>query len=337
MIIYYQEGAIMDYFGIVKKAFILPWKYRFLFWLGVLATFASGGGGGSSFNFSGGSANFQDLFNKNQDKSTSFLNSVKGTAPWVLGESTNKFQDWLSSHWYWIALIILILLVIFIVLWVFGMFARGGLIRSVASLEKGKKDKATFKEALWEGKRYFWRFVGAGVLLFLVVLLLVAVLGGIAVPFFIINMILGLIWLVPAILIFIVVTIYLSLLTQFWSRLFVVEDKGIIETIKPTVKLVNTHFKEVIIFWLVALVISFIYFFAAGLVVFVLMLPFILVAVGVGIANLVAGIVIGVIGLLITGVAMLAVSGYYSAALSGFWTLAYLEIGGLKKAPQGNK
>ncbi|MCX6811389.1 MAG: hypothetical protein NT039_01705, partial [Candidatus Berkelbacteria bacterium] len=220
----------MDYFGIVKKAIILPWKYRFLFWLGVLATFASGGGG-SGLNYSGNSANFQDLFNKQKDESSILIQPLKNIAPRVLGESTNRFQDWLSSYWFVIALVILVLLLVFITLWIFGMFARAGIIRSVPRLEKG--ESSNFFEALWDGKRFFWRFIGATVLLVLFFLVLIGVLVGIAIPLFLISVIVGFIWLVPAIIIFIIVAIYVGIIAQFWLRHIVIEDKGVIATLIP--------------------------------------------------------------------------------------------------------
>ena len=313
----------MDYFGIVKKAFTYPWKYRFLFWLGVLAVFASGGGGGGGFNYSGGSGDWQNLFNDQNDKS-SFLNSLKSHTPRVLGESTSKFQEWLSVHWFLIALIILIIILIFITLWVFGMFARAGIIRSVPRIEKN--ETTDFKTALFDGKRFFWRLVGQFFLVFIFMLLLIAVLGGISVPLFLVNIVLGFVWLVPAILFFIVAAIYIGLVVQFWMQMFVVENKRIIETLRPAIKMVNTRFKEVIIFWLVSIVIGLVYFMAVAIVMFILLLPFILLAVGIGFANLIAGIIVGAIGFIILSLVMLAISGYYTAGINSYWTLAYLAI-----------
>src|SRR4030043_2256584 len=104
----------MDYFKILKKAFILPWKYRFLFWLGVIASFAAGGGGGwSGFNYSGSSTDWQKMFDEN--KQSSFLHKLQGSVPRmsrVLGASTDRFSDFISHNIYWIALVILILMLI---------------------------------------------------------------------------------------------------------------------------------------------------------------------------------------------------------------------------------
>lgn len=330
-----ESKTAIDYFGIVKKAFILPWKYRFLFWLGILASFAAGGGGGgSNFNYASSSSDWQNLFKDDQNKSSQILNTLKNT-PRVLGTSTDRLTEFISHNIYWIALVVLILVLIAVVLLVFGTFARAGVIRSIPRLEK--KEKPTFSEALWDGKRFFWRIVGAGILTFLFIIVLIAVLGGIAVPLFIVNIVLGFIWLIPSILILIIAAIYVGLVVQFWSQIFIVEDQGVISTIRPAIKFVNSSFKEVILFWLVALVVSIIYTVAIFIVIFVVVLPLGLLAVGIGFANLIAGIIIGIIGFLIVYLVMLAVSGYYTAGITSYWTLAYLEIKKLKGVTQAAK
>lgn len=318
-----ESKANINYFEIVKKAFIFPWKYRFLFWLGVLAVFASGGGGGGNFNFSGGSGNWQNLFN-NQDGKSSFFNSVKSGMPRVLGESTSSFESWISTHWFWLALIILILVIIFFILLIFGIMARAGIIKSVVKLEK--KETSDFWQAMKEGKRFFWRLVGQFFLVFIFMLLLIGVLAGISVPLFMLNVILGFVWLFPAILIFIVAVIYVGLVVQFWTQMFVVENKRMIETLRPAIKFVNSRFKEVIIFWLISIVIGLVYFVAVAMVMFILLMPFVLLAIGIGLANLIAGIILGVVGLLILSLVILVISGYYTAGISSYWTLAYLEL-----------
>ncbi|MBU2595295.1 hypothetical protein KJ713_00465 [Patescibacteria group bacterium] len=321
-----ESKESINYFEIVKKAFTLPWKYRFLFWLGVLASFA--GGGGSNFSsYSTSSTDLQNLFNKDTDKSSRLLDTLKG-APRVLGVSTDKFSEFISHNIYWIALVILILVLIAIALLVFGTFARAGIIRSIPRIEKG--EATYFSQALFDGKRFFWRIVAASLLSFIFFLLAILILGGISVPLFLINIVLGFVWLVPAILILIITVIYVGLIIQFWTQIFIVEDQGVISTIKPAIKLVNSRFKEVIIFWLAALVINFVYIFAVGIVIFVVVLPFGLLAIGAGIANLIAGIIIGVIAFLIIYLAMLAISGYYTAGITSYWILAYLEIKKIK-------
>jgi len=316
----------MDYFGIVKKAFSMPWKYRFLFWLGVLASFAAGGGGGSSnfTSYSGSSSDFQNLFNNDSgEKSSRILNTLKG-APRVLGASTDKFTEFISHNIYWIALVILIIVLIGVALLIFGTFARAGIVRSVPRLEK--KQKCEFAPMLWDGKRYFWRLVGAFFLVFLLIILIIAVLGGIAVPLFMAGSVYGFLWLVPSILFFIIAAIYIGLVVRFWETKFIVEDKGVIESIKPSVKLVNSRFKEVLFFWLISIVLNIIFTMVVFIVFLFLVLPFVLLAIGVGIANLIAGIIIGAISLIIIYLAMLAITGYYTAGITSYWTLAYLEL-----------
>lgn len=313
----------INYFEIVKKAFTLPWKYRFLFWLGVLASFAAGGGGPNFTSYSTSSSDWQNLFKNNSDKSSRILETIKG-APRVLGTSTDKLTEFISHNIYWVALIILVLIFLAITLLIFGTFARAGIIRSIPRIEK--KENPTFSQALWDGKRFFWRIVGAGILTFLFFIALIVVLGGIAVPLFIVNVIVGFIWLIPAILILIIAAIYVGLVVQFWSQIFIVEDRRVIANLKPAIKLVNTHFKEVIIFWLINILVSIIYTVAIAMVILVIVLPLVLLAVGIGFANLVAGIIMGAIGFILIYLVILAVSGYYTAAINSYWTLAYLEI-----------
>jgi len=97
-------------------------------------------------------------------------------------------------------------------------------------------------------------------------------------------------------------------------------------TIKPAISLVNSRFKEVIIFWLIAAAVNIIYTVGTVMLIFIVVLPLALLAIGAGIANLIAGIIIGIVGFLIIYLAMLAVSGYYTAGIMSYWTLAYLEL-----------
>ena len=90
--------------------------------------------------------------------------------------------------------------------------------------------------------------------------------------------------------------------------------------------LTDESFKEVILFWLIAVVINIIYTVAIFIVIFVVVLPLGLLAVGIGFANLIAGIIAGIIGFLIVYLVMLAISGYYTAGITSYWTLAYLEL-----------
>jgi len=311
----------MNYLELIQKAFLLPWKFKYLWWLGILALFASGGGG-NQINYSLSSSDLQNLINQEGEKTS----RIKEVVPQVLGASTtSNFDNFLSQNWYWIGGLILVLILAFVILMIIGIMANAGLISAVAKIEK--KMTSSFSDAIREGKKYFWRLVafslivGGGFVLVLVVIFLPNLL------LFMTSILIGFIYFFPALIVTVIFAIYVKIYSLIWLRTLIINKEKFFPAFKLAFKKVNKNFKKIIILFLLDILSSFIYSLVAFLVFLIIALPFILIAVGIGVAaGLTTGIIIGAFALLLAVVALLFLGGYYQGYISAFWTLGYLEI-----------
>lgn len=136
----------MDYIGIVKKAYHLTIKHKFLWIFGILA----GGFGG----FQGFNSNFSS-----------------NSTDWA--KFTNKMPyPTFAAFWeVWGALILTIAAICAVIgigLFILNIASQGALIGSVDDLDKGKK--GNFGDGLKIGFRHFWRILGVILLYGLMIL-----------------------------------------------------------------------------------------------------------------------------------------------------------------------
>lgn len=104
----------MDYFGILKKAWNITWKYKMLW---VLGLFAGASSGGSS---SGGSSNYSG-------------NSSSGSSA-----SMDQFTGWATDNIALIAVAVGLLVVIGFVWWILSVAAQGGLVHGANEAAEGR-------------------------------------------------------------------------------------------------------------------------------------------------------------------------------------------------------
>lgn len=141
-----MSGPKIDYQEIIKKAAGITWRNRYLWWLGFFVVLA--GTFGSFFQY----------FPKNEK---------------IDGQRTIEY---LSNHAELIILIAVIIFFIWIMLGILGIIAKGGLIKAIYKINK--KEKANFRSAWQDGKKYFWEifFIGALSILFIIATLIVFML-----------------------------------------------------------------------------------------------------------------------------------------------------------------
>lgn len=115
----------MDYSEIIKRSWQITWRYKALWVLGIFAGISGCRGGGGSGGNSGGSSG--------TGGGTSNLGGRLDSLP-DLGRQADKFADYIP------VLIAggLFFLVAWLVWSVFGIAARGGLVRAVSDVEDGK-------------------------------------------------------------------------------------------------------------------------------------------------------------------------------------------------------
>jgi len=328
----------MDYLGLIKKSAKIVWQHEYLFWLGILASLTAGG---SNFNISIGTFNFQDLpqiFKKGgsgSDESRVLLGKVLGAST-----SANNFlqnfgdiRTFLADHIFWLILISFILLLLIIMLVVVSISARGGLIFAAEKIEKN--EKTDFSESFSVGWSKLFSLVGVSFLLGLIAfavfaifsfpVVLLAFIPRVGLIFSIISGFLGL-------LIFILFSIFLGYISQIAYRAVIIEEEGIIASLSSAYKLVKNNLSEIIIIWLVNVLSSFVYAAATIFIFVVIGLFFILSGLGIAILSKVVLIFYIIFSALILLAVGLFLSGIFHSFISTFWTLAYLEIA--KREPQ---
>lgn len=342
----------MDYFGFVKRAYEITKKYRFIWWLGLLAMFAEGGAGSNFYNFNSTSLP-TDLFDsKIQEESTptpvpvldepSTATVQKEPPSVALAENTGRVlgdsvfaEDFFFTTGVGIAVtmatIILFLLVAFVVIYV-SHSARAGLILSVQKLEEEKKELG-FAGGFRAGRPFAWRLVGLRILIALIVLSYFMIIG---VPItllalfapWMVALIIGLLIGIPALILLIPFIIYLGLIDLVGSREIVLKQKDIIDSIKDSHRLLHRKLGPAVVSWLVSVLIGIVYSFA--LLVAILVVGGVLFL--VGFLFYLAVPIVAVIYAVIIGLAVFAalfiIAGIFTGFVSTYWTLAYRALSG---------
>jgi len=302
----------MDYIGIIKRAFQITIKNKYLWLFGLLA---GAGGGGGSYNFyNGGSGDLSNVANRNF------------RSPYL------QMRNFLTDNWIWIAVIIGIILVIGIILLILSIISQGALVGCINKVDNNKK--SGIKDGFKIGKNYFWRVLGLGLLTGIVIFAAVIILGIPIMMLFYYKMIgRGILLVLVALLIFIPLAVVINYMTVFGLRFIVLKNKKVIESLRLAFDLFMKNVWPSIAMSLIMM--------AVGLVVgMIMIIAFIVVAIPFVILGFIAyfiaqwmGVVIVVIlGMLVFFFLSFLLGSIMSTFKSGVWTLAFKELTGIKKA-----
>lgn len=295
----------MDYFGILKKAWNITWKYKALWVLGLFAGMGSGSGGNSGSSY---------------QQSSSDVSS--GTA--------DQFTQWASDNLLLIAIVVGVLVVIAVVFWVLSIAAQGGLVHGA---NEGAEDrKPSLRDAWGVGFSKWGRTFMIGFMLGLPILAVVAVFsvlmlvtigGGAAAGDEAAGAAIagGLCLVLP---IFVVVIIALSVIIgivyQLALRYGVLDDITFGQAIKRGWNDLWAK-RGAFVMWLVMLLPQ----FAIGMVMLLFMLPFMLPAIGFAVAG--QFVMAGAFGVLMVLVLMLP-GAVYGTFVSAAWTVFFRQMTG---------
>jgi hypothetical protein len=310
----------MDYGRVIKDAWNLTWRYRFLWVLGLFAgggVQSCGSGSGSSYNFN------QSDYRRMPPESRQVVDAV---GAWVQANAG--------------LLIALVLLQGFlaIALAVVSFIARGGLSRAGADLRRGRLISSS--DAWQYGLRFFWRYLGLSVLATLIVIGVLVGLALIGALFFglasilggaiqVVVIVLGAIVGFVAVLMLIAFSVGLSLTLVLAQRAIAIEDVGVFEAISRGFRLLVRRLGPTLVFWLLQIVLSIGAFIALAVVLAVVAVP--LALLGVLIYALSSGIatpviVYGVVAFLVFLAAALFASAIVNTFFWHYWTCAYLDL-----------
>lgn len=301
----------MDYSELLRAAWRITWRHKYLWILGLFA--AEGGGCG----FSGGSPGGGDF------------GGVSGSGP-------SGAEDWFVSNWPVLLALGLGLVVLGFAMWALSVITTGGLIAG-SDAAYGRRPDASLGSAWRAGLHSFWRLLGmwllVGLAIFLVVLLLILVIGlPIAITlsrgadFGAGAIVLIVLFVILLVLIAIPLGVVVQIALTWASRSLVLEGTGITDSLRTGWRLFRSNVGPSLLVWLIGVGAS----IGAAIV---LLVP--LAIVGIPIAIVVyrlftdgGGAMWGVLGILgLVAVVMLAlykavVTTYFGA----YWTIAYRNL-----------
>src|SRR5262249_35635735 len=142
----------------------ITWKYKVLWIFGILASCSRGNGGGSGGNgyqTSRGGGNGNSPFGPEAER---FFNQA---------------GQWVTDHWWVVALIILAFILLLLISIFLGTVGRIGLVRGTLQAEEGAQS-LSFGELFSGSMPFFWRIFGLSFLVglaFLVLLLPLVLIG----------------------------------------------------------------------------------------------------------------------------------------------------------------
>jgi len=334
----------MDHFKVLKRAWDITWRYRVLWVFGLLlalTTSRGGGSGGAQYNVSG-------------DEFASFSGDFPIASAPPPPEVIASIVGALIAIGMALACVFLILIVVFTVI---RYVSETALIRLVDDHEETGEKRSLGRGIQMGWSRSAFRLflidlliglplVIGFILLFLLALapLLLWATGSEAAGAIGTLVTIGLIFFF--ILLAIVVAVVITLLMRFFHRACVIEELGVIESIKRGFHLVRAHLGDVAIMWLIMVGVGIALALAMIIAVILLVLIAIVLA-GVpaflagGLASLafegplpwIVGAVVSIpIFMLVLIVPTLFLGGLIEVFKSSVWTLTYREVRALEGA-----
>jgi len=316
----------MNFGQIIKRSWQLICKYRFLWWLGILALFTESGFASlPNLNLYG----FGNAFSQPEQPS----NFTPSDASHILGASTQNF--W-SNYAILILLGTVLILILVIVILYLSYCAKAGLILAVENYETENKPY-NFKIAFCKGKLFFWRLFGLNLLIGLFLFLTFLVLASPVVIALVISRALPVLALVVgygilAAIFSIVLVVYLTIALKLAERIIVLENKRVSAAIEQARHLVRIQLGNSLLAWLINLGIALGYVF--GLSIALLFVGGILLGLGLiiyFIAKIWAAAIFAGIAVIALAMALLFVNGIFTAFISSYWTLSYKALQKLAK------
>jgi hypothetical protein len=315
----------MEFGQIIKKAWKITWRYRFLWVLGVFAgiTGAGGGGGFNGRSFGSGSPGSSG--------------SPGASSPFSAGEASRFF----ASIGQWVPVIVagaVIWILIALFFWALSLAARAGLIWAVDEIEEGRKP--ALASAWTRGFSHLWSVLGLGLLLGLpmlvaVIILAAAVAAPIALAFArggrfagaaIVPVCGSLAIGLPLVL---VMGFILGIMYVIGLRRIVLDGIGAVQSAKDAWKTFRARFKDTALMWLINWGLNIAAGLAAGIplviISAVLLVPAFFAGLGKSWAVVAVLVMLWVLVVVVVTVLYQAIWGTFTSSL---WTILYRRLTG---------
>lgn len=342
----------MDYSKIIGRAWEITKKYRWLWWLGLLALWAEGYSASPGDFFESKSpttdqTNQSDFFQQfmpaapvSGDQSAGIFNLFPKTHAESLDSVTKPLSSYADNMekmliffgdhvWLSIGLIIAIAILWLLIAYI-SYSAKAGLILSVKSIEASNKEIG-FKKAYHDGRKFTWRLIGqdlivglaAGIGLGIIVLLC-------CLPWLIsqtntsmmYSIFVGILLVIPVVL----GLIYIGIIMSMSSRAIVIENMGVFGSIAHIQKIVGKNMSNTFVLWLIEVGIS----LALGIIIMLFIFFFVMIIILVGVIFALVSPVASAIAMSVVGVALLLAllfaAGMLNTFLSSYWTISYRAL-----------
>ncbi|HAT73711.1 MAG: hypothetical protein US30_C0005G0005 [Candidatus Moranbacteria bacterium GW2011_GWF2_36_839] len=290
----------INYLQIIKDAWKITWKNRYLWWFGFFVTL--GGGGGMNYFFNSGEEEKLDP------------------------AQNEKILEFFSQNMHWIltfAIIAFLLVIIFSILCIIG---KGALIASIEKNSKG--EVANFKSGWDSGKKNFWKIFiidfSLGIFIFLTLLILIA---PVAILFVNKNYIIGGILAFLAVLIFIPIAILSSYLKTYGYFYSIFGKLNFWPAVENAYNLFVKNIWASILLSLIFIPLGIILMLVILAILPLLLLVFLILgAIGYFALGKITAIVIGAIGVAIFFLYAIFVKSIYAVFSQAIWILFFHEI-----------
>lgn len=299
----------MDYFGIIKKAYEITIKNKFLWIFGILA---GGYAGVKSFNF--GMPNF------------TYQSNGEGWEK-VLGHPlTNNDLSIFWTNYGGLIIGLLILLMIFaIVMFVLNIISQGALVASADKLSSGQK--TNFKEGFRLGAKQFWRIWAMAIIYLLMILISLSIW---IIPTCILVItgayVIAVIWGILLFFVCLLFWLLIGIISPYSLRVIVLEKYSVWQSIRRSLHFFRDNWVRVILMYLLLLALGIA--FGIALMLGILIMAAILLAIGYGLylASIIGALIYGAIVGFAVLIAITVISGAYNTFSSTALTLTYLEL-----------
>lgn len=298
----------MDYFGIIKKAYRITTKNRFLWIFGILM---AGAGGATAFN---------PGFNIPGSPDSTTLNQTLTST-----QFTQKIADFWAQFGQMVIFGGLVLLLICMIFFILSIISQGALIGAVDKIDKG--EKADFKVGFRLGAKNFWRVWGVAIVYLMLVLASLCVL---VIPTSLLviagSYALAIGWGILAFFVCLFFWILVALIAPYSTIVVVLEKLSVWDSIRESLHLFRHKWPAIIIMYLLLTAIGIAYGIA-------LMLAFLIIggvafAIGMAfwLASMWAAIIYGFSLGLILIVALVIINGAYKSFGSAVIVLTYNQL-----------
>ncbi|MCX6806640.1 MAG: hypothetical protein NT135_00735 [Candidatus Berkelbacteria bacterium] len=318
----------MDWGYIIKRTWEITRKNRFLWWLGILASFTAGGNnfGLSLYNF-GGNYLPNSIPNTTPSPSTESFTVLKAV-PHALASNTDCLD---YINWLYVAIFLIIFLAIILIIIYVSYSAKAGLYVSVNQFE-GLGKIMGFRKGFKNGSHYAWKIFGLNLLVGLIILGIALLLfSPVVISLIISQSIASIIFAVAfgiiALLLVIVISIYYRLILEIAERAIALKDYRVMQALKFGQTLVKDNVGQIIIAFLINLTFGIV--FGLVVVMFLLLVGGMLLFVGYLIYLAAQIIGVAIYGIIV-GLAFLAAlfifGGFYTSFISSYWTLVFRAL-----------